>query len=234
VGGGIRVCAADGSEKKLIETAEGTVAAGALSRDGRTLYSASAAGAVSARDLSTGQAVPGSAFAPGRQILSMALTPDGRYLIAGDVVRILIYDARTGKRVGRLTAPRGYAIALSPDGRYLASASGQGELSIFGHRPDAAAVNRPPGFLGVMHQTAPGGGCHIQQVVAGTAADEAGLQAGDRIARIGTREISSSDDLIRAAGLWRAGDEIEVLIERAGQEKKFKVKLRMVPGDADE
>ena len=73
-------------------------------------------------------------------------------------------------------------------------------------------------------------GSDIQSIEGtGSAAGEAGLQAGDIIVRIGDKEITSQTDLILAVRLYRVGDEVEFVALRDDELKTFTVVLGQRP-----
>jgi S1-C subfamily serine protease len=65
----------------------------------------------------------------------------------------------------------------------------------------------------------------IASVVAGTAAEKAGLQKGDVILSVSGKDVSTFDDLRAIIVSSREGDEIELRISRDGAERTVKVKL---------
>jgi S1-C subfamily serine protease len=122
---------------------------------------------------------------------------------------------------------------MSPDGRTLSSASAEGALNIWGYKPGAANMRpKARGYLGVTVQNPAGGaGCEIQQVMAGTAAEKAGLQGGDLILKVGKTEINSYEEAVQAIGSHKEGDEVEFTIQRDGKEQKIKIKLGPHPDE---
>jgi membrane-associated protease RseP (regulator of RpoE activity) len=87
-----------------------------------------------------------------------------------------------------------------------------------------------PGFEGVI----PGGleGALIQEVVDGTPADKAGLQAGDLIVGIDRTPIDSNHPLPDVLGQYQPGDRITVRYWRGGQEDSVRVDLAENPDKA--
>ncbi|MFG0316761.1 MAG: PDZ domain-containing protein, partial [Planctomycetota bacterium JB042] len=72
------------------------------------------------------------------------------------------------------------------------------------------------GYLGV--QIAAGDeGVEILSVVPGTAADRAGLEAGDRVLEIDGHAIGSFEALGEALSKRTAGERVEIKVERAGK-----------------
>ena len=57
----------------------------------------------------------------------------------------------------------------------------------------------------------------VEKVVPGSPADKAGLQAADRVRKLDTTRITSLTDLRKAIGNLKAGDRIQLTIERKGQ-----------------
>ena len=57
----------------------------------------------------------------------------------------------------------------------------------------------------------------VLEVIEGSAAEEAGLKKGDLLKRVNGKDISEIEDVIDALEGTEAGDEVEVVYERAGQ-----------------
>src|SRR5262249_6399257 len=66
-------------------------------------------------------------------------------------------------------------------------------------------------------------GIDIKSVVAGSAADKAGLKRGDRLLTLDGRWTDSLPDLYEAAGHVRPGTTVKVKVKRAGKEVELKV-----------
>ena len=71
----------------------------------------------------------------------------------------------------------------------------------------------------------PEGGALISQVVEGSAAEKAGLKAGDVLVKIGKDEIHDSGDVTSAIRSHEPGDEVEVVVMRDRKEKSLKATL---------
>jgi putative serine protease PepD len=71
-------------------------------------------------------------------------------------------------------------------------------------------------FLGVSVISAEGGGALIGQVVPGSPADDAGLQEGDIVVRMGDRAITDANDLVSAVQSADVGEAVEVEFNRDG------------------
>jgi membrane-associated protease RseP (regulator of RpoE activity) len=67
-------------------------------------------------------------------------------------------------------------------------------------------------------------GVTINEVLAGSAAAAAGLKAGDRLLTLDGRWTDSLVDLYTAAAHAKAGDEISVVVQRAGKKVDLKVR----------
>ena len=63
----------------------------------------------------------------------------------------------------------------------------------------------------------------VGQVVAGSAAESAGIQAGDLILAVGEEQITSTDALSKAIGAYNAGDQATLTIQRDGQQMQVDV-----------
>jgi putative serine protease PepD len=71
--------------------------------------------------------------------------------------------------------------------------------------------------LGVSVQDADAGAT-VGEVTPGGAAQDAGLEAGDVITKVGGRQVDDADSLIAAIRSHRPGDKVQVTYERSGQE----------------
>ena len=60
-------------------------------------------------------------------------------------------------------------------------------------------------------------------MVAGSAAESAGIQAGDLILAVGEEQITSTDTLSKAIGAYNAGDQATLTIQRDGQQMQVDV-----------
>lgn len=68
-------------------------------------------------------------------------------------------------------------------------------------------------------------GARIQDVGAGSAAGDAGLESGDIVTKIDDSLITSSDSLVATIRSYRPGDEVTVTFERDGQEQTTQLTL---------
>lgn len=83
---------------------------------------------------------------------------------------------------------------------------------------------QPRGFIGIeLDETK--SGVVIKSVMAGSPADQAGIKAGDKLLHFSKDKIDRVKDLEILAGKRRAGDEINLTVERDGSEKKVAVTL---------
>ncbi|NES28752.1 PDZ domain-containing protein [Micromonospora terminaliae] len=79
--------------------------------------------------------------------------------------------------------------------------------------------------LGVSVTGAEDGGALVSDVVAGSAADKAGLQRGDVITKFGDKAINDSNDLVGAVQSGKVGDRVEVQFKRNGSTESATVTL---------
>lgn len=97
-----------------------------------------------------------------------------------------------------------------------------------------------PAFLGVSARTVDDAvrtelgldvdsGAVIVNVVAGSPAEAADLSEGDVLLRIGDRDIATSQDVVEAVSAFEPGDEIEVVVDREGDETTVSVTLAERP-----
>jgi S1-C subfamily serine protease len=85
-------------------------------------------------------------------------------------------------------------------------------------------------YLGVETGDATTGtGAIVSSVVPGGPADDAGLQAGDRVLSVGSTKVTGSDDVASAVLKAKPGDEIKVGVQRSGDSQTLTVKLGTRP-----
>lgn len=68
-------------------------------------------------------------------------------------------------------------------------------------------------------------GAYVGEVIAGSPADEAGIQKGDVVTKVNDEQISSADSLIIALRSYDVGDTVTLTVQRGKNEKKIDVKL---------
>ena len=68
-------------------------------------------------------------------------------------------------------------------------------------------------------------GLRVESVRAGSAAEEAGVEAGDLLVEVNGRPTPTLNDLRRALGGGMKGDEVTVAVERRGERIEVKAKL---------
>lgn len=68
-------------------------------------------------------------------------------------------------------------------------------------------------------------GVSLAGVAEGSPAARAGLRQGDVIIRLGPKTIQDIEDLTKALGQQSAGDEVEIVVRRAGGSLTFKAVL---------
>lgn len=90
--------------------------------------------------------------------------------------------------------------------------------------PETATARKPRGVrLGIVPETDNKPGVLIAVVGEGTAAEKAGLKVGDRIVRVGRERISDIDDATDALNKLSPGDNVDMLLDRGGKEKRLRV-----------
>jgi putative serine protease PepD len=88
-------------------------------------------------------------------------------------------------------------------------------------------------YLGVQLREPEGQeGVPVAEVVDGGPADDAGLQPGDRILRVGGEEVDSVADVRRAIGAQSPGDKLELSVLRDGETTSLTVELGERPETA--
>lgn len=100
------------------------------------------------------------------------------------------------------------------------------------------------GMLGVTIRTMNGGlakeknmdfvkGVWIENVGEDSAAEKAGIKAGDIIIKVGDSRVSTSPRLQEIIAQHRPGDKLSIIVNRKGTEKEFQVILENVKGTTD-
>ena len=84
------------------------------------------------------------------------------------------------------------------------------------------------GFLGVQGDRG-GDGARVVSVIPGTAADRAGLRAGDVVIRLGAVPLATFDELRGALRERRAGERVDVVFVRDGERRSVTATLDAVP-----
>lgn len=74
-------------------------------------------------------------------------------------------------------------------------------------------------------------GVYIDSVAENSAAEDAGIKAGDVILEVNSAEVTSAPEVQEIIARHRPGDEIEVRINRNGKNKLLKVKLKNLDGE---
>jgi serine protease Do len=80
-------------------------------------------------------------------------------------------------------------------------------------------------YLGVVTESAEGGGTKITQIIQKSSAEKNGLKLGDVITRIGDSKVDSHMDLVEAIRRHKPMDKVIVTIKREGKELKLPVTL---------
>ena len=92
---------------------------------------------------------------------------------------------------------------------------------------ETGQVARP--HLGVQVGDTEGEGALVHEVIAGSPADRAGLQAGDVIDSVGDEPLEGPDALVAAVRSSRVGDELRLTFTREGAEQEVSVVLDEAP-----
>ncbi len=161
-------------------------------------------------------------------------TPDGQVL---DVIQT---DApiNPGNSGGALADRQGRVIGINDS---IRSESGGNEGVGFAIPIDTAAASAArivkgepirTGYLGVSLNTPDLGraGALVDDVAQGSPADQAGLEVGDLIVKLGDRPVQSSNDLAAQVRLLGPGQSAVVQVIRDGKEQTVTVKLGQRPG----
>ncbi len=99
--------------------------------------------------------------------------------------------------------------------------SKMGKVHVFHHDDNS-------GFLGVRMENEDDSaqGVLVSSVVEDSAAEEAGIKAGDLLKKVNGKNVQSIDEVIKALKGTKAGDQVEVVLLRNGQEKTLNATLK--------
>jgi len=111
----------------------------------------------------------------------------------------------------------------------------EGSIFHFGDKGFAFNIDKRP-FLGVYLQdlnedlaryfkVKPDAGVLVTEVEEDSPAEEAGIKPGDILAKIADETVRSAEDVLESLADYEAGDSVEIVLQRAGSEKKVKVEL---------
>lgn len=175
---------------------------------------------------------------PGRDVVkapgvtTAAFMPDGRHLVLGTTAGpVRIHDRRRGEAEASLDHHVGpvNGVAAAPDGSGFVTVGQDGHVKVWGRVAPGVPRLRPKGFLGIKLQNDAAGQVVIVEVIAGTAADRAGIRAGDVLRSVGGVEIGDWNRSIAKISSYFAGDRVEIGIFRGTDEKTFRVTLGRRP-----
>jgi serine protease Do len=169
-------------------------------------------------------------FRDGRELAARVLGANDRYDLA------LLKVESTGLRPVTWRPSR-----TAPVGNWVASSGlgvdpvAVGVVSVAARK--LSAVEDPPpegtGYLGVGLEN-PAGSARVSQVLAGTAADRAGLKVDDVILAVAGKATPDGSALTEALQRFRPGEVVRVRFKRADREVEVEVKLGKRPPERSE
>jgi serine protease Do len=158
-------------------------------------------------------------------------TKDGRDLDATVTATSDAYDLAVLKADGSGLTPISWgSTADAPVGNWVAVPGLGGDAVAVG------VVSTGPwapknGFLGVSLDNAAPDAARIREVIAGSAAEAAGLKPKDVILRIDSHKITTGDTLIDRLQGYQDGDQVTITLMRDGKEMEFKAVLGKRPAE---
>lgn len=222
-------------ERTIPVPAGGNIVATGFSRDGSRVWAATDA-SFFVYGTSTGTEQVRHEFSV-NGLGCLVLSPDDRYAIAGSNDQaVRVHDLfRKGEEAVKLQHHSGAlsGVALRPDGRIVATIAHDRHLKIWGRVPPGVARIRPKGFCGIRVQADANGRVIIADVIAGTAAQAAGIRQNDVLRSVGGVEIHNTTESVDRIGSYFEGDELEFVIERQGVVQSLKFRLGKRPDDLE-
>jgi WD40 repeat protein len=236
--GSIGIASADDAKvRATVPAGVGTFSAVAVDHASKRLFAGDSTGRVRAFALPDASRMDGEwKLAEGVQVSSLAASRDGRHLLAAAGRDLFLIDLRRGGAPVRLSHHTGSILRaeFSPDGRHLASVASDGHLKVWGNRPGGMRGVPPKGFFGIQVQdNAAGRGIVVTSVIAGTAAEKAGVREGDRVVRVAGVDVLNTTHAIALISAHLVGESVDLVLERDGREVPMKVTLGKRPAEED-
>jgi serine protease Do len=133
--------------------------------------------------------------------------------------------------------PIEWRIAKAEVGDFVASASNAllpvaiGVVSVKARKPNCFEMRPAPnsGFLGIQLDRGDKDGPTIAVVTKGSAADKAGLKAGDIVLTIAGKKMTNVEMLVTTIGRYKAGASVVLKVRRGENEKELKATLEKRP-----
>lgn len=95
----------------------------------------------------------------------------------------------------------------------------------------AATMPANPGFIGIRVEAVDNCGVRVIEVLAGSPAVTAQIQVGDVVVAVNGTAVTGLDSMRNAVGFLSAGDQVQLTIQRAGQEMTVSVTLAPRPAE---
>lgn len=170
------------------------------------------------------------ALPPGEvPLTAIEFTPGERHAAAGGADGALRFwdPARPDRPAATLAHHRGpvRAVAVHPRGRCVVTVGSDRFVKVWGRVPAGAPRVRPRGFLGIRVEQDERGRVTIAEVIAGTAAETAGLRRGDGIRKVAGVAVATPTDSVDLIGSFLEGEDIEIEVEREGRMRTVRVRL---------
>ena len=161
---------------------------------------------------------------------------DGRELEAAVVGVNEDHDIALLRILADRITPVSWRTGNAPPGTLVASVgTGDDPLAIGVVSTESRRVSgssRPRGWLGIV-LGAGEAGLEIEKVAGGSAAEKAGLRAGDRITRVDDRTMRSYEQVVQYVGDHSPADTIKLFILRDGKEMEVSATLAQPQGGSD-
>jgi membrane-associated protease RseP (regulator of RpoE activity) len=95
----------------------------------------------------------------------------------------------------------------------------------------AATMPANPGFIGIRVEAVDNCGVRVIEVLAGSPAVTAQIQVGDVVVAVNGKAVTGLDSMRSAVGFLPAGEQVQLTIQRAGQEMMVSVTLAPRPAE---